>query len=631
MASTGPNQSQPYTANSNSPFNYGQQETQGLSGISKDVFSGLLSVITSFSLNEAIVRILNWISDIFVLVLHYFWSLIGTFIITNIDFSSSTSYLNGQAQGIIRNVFLLFVTLGVALTLSFFFLNVGTSAMGLGRGELRLRSIGRLLVAISIILFIPMIASLLSYLTNSVSFLIYKQNTMNTQGVLQGLENLTSSSFSAATPELNAYTTQNLGVTVSVRDGIIAFLNISFFVAFLGCMFGMMIGSFKISKGDPKGSTVFFGAALGVVFIFAAFQITRYLFGAGHTIFPEETQFSSAVGNTNFPKVTHLSAAAGYNPGGVFYIPPEQTPAGSPTAQSGFWASVTDIFKSSATQEASIGLTLAAAIIKIFVSVWGCWLVVKVFFQKIYQLLVLMAIFVLSPVIASTIAHPAIERIGINGATFWVKYHLYSVCWAIAIIFMYMISSINFGFSTIGAQNFETALAMLGGLLFLEKVEGLVGLLTGTGGPSVEGAMRDFEGFKNGMIGAATMAFSGTTAALTAGKQALGSSWGGHHAAGAALGGAMGFLAPVAGMKMTTQAMATAGVKMADFMGNAFHRAGSSNPNPYDIPGGRAEGGERPGYTQMASKINNLADSLEARSSASKGNSKPGPGKSYQV
>jgi hypothetical protein len=260
---------------------------------------------------------------------------------------------------------------------------------------------------------------------------------------------------------------------------------------------------------------------------------------------------------------------------------------------------------------------LLAVIIKIFVSLYGCWIILKVFFSKVYQLLTLAALFILSPLIAASLAHPSTEGIAHAGLRIIIKNYLYSVVWAIALVFMFILTSINFGFQNLGAQNFETALAMLGGLIFLEKIEGLVGLLVGDGkGPSVEGAMNDFGRFGQTMVTGATAAFGGAAGAITASKGAMGEGFGGHHMAGAIAGGAMGFMAPVLGTATSAKMGASAGIKLAHSMGQMFSGVGqgSNSPNPYSSSGSWAEGGQK----NLAGSIDNLSASLQARSTPRK-------------
>lgn len=602
-----------YSQNPDTPFNYGSDEEKGLGDISKSIFSGAMSLISSFSFNGAVIKILNWIADVFVLVMKFFWSLVGPILIVNIDFTNANSFTNALGFKTVSNIYTLFVSIGVCCALSFFFLHLGQNAVGLGRIEISFRSLVRLMVALSVLLILPYFTSFMALWSNSISQLIYQQNQMNTSGALDGLSNLAASTFSQSAPVQPVIAQTDLTAASNVRAGFLMLLNFSYFVAFIGCIIGMAIGSYKISANANNGVRIFVGACLGLIFLFGAFELTRYLFGSGAAIFG---------GNTN-----QITSAQAYN-GYTFNIPQPIPSQPTTTDSSSFWGGIMDVFKSQATSEEQIGLTLIAVIIKIFVSIYGCWIIAKVFFGKIFQLLTLAALFLISPLLAATISHPAMEGIAISGLKYTIKYYLYSVVWAIAIVFMFIISSINFGFTSMGAQNFETALAMLGGLIFIEKVEGLVGLLTGTGGPTVEGAMKDFGQFSASVIGGATAAFGATAAAVGISKSSLGESFGAHHMAGAIAGGAAGFMAPVLGAGTTAKMAASAGIKMANTMGNFFNQSGNgsaptapgpSSFNPYDTVGSSAN-------ADLSTNLQNLTSTLQTRSLSQKGPSGQGKG-----
>jgi hypothetical protein len=594
-----------YSANPNTPFNYGSNEEQNLSGVGKDIFSGMMSLLSSFTFNSAVVKILDWISNIFVLAMKYFWTLVGAILIRNIDFTSAQSFLNQLGFQTVSNLYTLFVTVGVCLSLSFFFLHIGQNAIGLGRVEIRYRSLIRLMVAISVLIFIPMFTSFMALWTNSLSQLIYQQNLMSMNGALDGISSLEPSAFSQNIPTQPAAAPVDSTSYTNVHNGILSFLNVTYFFAFVGCIVGMAVGAFKISANAQNGIKIFAGAALGLIFILISFQVTRYYFSAGASI------FGSTPGQ--------ISSTQAYN-GSTFTVPQAQSFSTLNTDTSGFWGGVQSVFNSTISQEASMGLELLAVIVKIFVSIFGCWIICKVFFGKIFQLLMLAALFILSPLLAASIAHPALENIAATGLKYIVKYYLYSVVWAIALVFMFIITSINFGFSNLGAQNFETALAMLGGLIFLEKVEGLVGLLTGTGGPSVEGAMRDFGTISQTMLTGASAAFGGAAGAITAAKAGkIGDSFGTHHMAGAVAGGALGFMAPILGAGKTAGLGATAGINLAHAMGNMMPGSGGSTPNPYNSTGSSASDPN----TDLSNSLNNLTNTLQTRASAKKPPSNP--------
>ena len=586
--------------NPNSPFVYGttDQQQSGLDWVGKALFNGTMALIQSFSFNSVIIKVMDWFANIFVLVMKFFWTLVGAVLIRNIDFTSSQSFNNPLGFSTVNHLYTLFVTVGVCCTLSFFFLHIGQNAVGLGRMEIKARSLVRLMVALSLIIILPYFTSFMALWTNSLSQLIYQQNMMNMNGALDGISNMTTQTFSQTTP--TQPTTADTSTFTTVHSGILMLLNYSYFVAFIGCVIGMAIGSYKISANSQNGMRTFIGACLGLIFIIVAFEVTRYLFSSGLSIFG---------GNPN-----QISSVGAFN-GSTFNIPQPQTAPTLNTDTGGFWGGVNQIFKSAMTQEASTGLQLVAVIVKIFVSIFGCWIIAKVFFGKIFQVLTLAALFLLSPLLVATIAHPAMESIGVAGLKYTIKYYLYSVVWAIALVFMFIITTINFGFSNLGVQNFETALAMLGGLIFVEKVEGLVGLLTGTGGPSVEGAMRDFGQFSSTMLSGATAAFGGAAGAIAGAKASMGEGFGAHHMAGAIAGGAAGFMAPVLGAGKTANMASKAGIQLAHSMGNYFGGGGGSSSgassNPYDAPGSKAEGGE------LASSIQNLSNNLQARSAAS--------------
>jgi hypothetical protein len=160
---------------------------------------------------------------------------------------------------------------------------------------------------------------------------------------------------------------------------------------------------------------------------------------------------------------------------------------------------------------------------------------------------------------------------------------------------------------------------MLGGLIFIEKIEGLVGLLTGTGGPSVEGAIKDFGNFSNTMMTGAAAAFGGASGAIAAGKAAYGASWGGHHLAGAIAGGAGGFIAPVLGTGTTSRMAANAGIKLAHQMGNYFSNSGqvkNSSPSAYSSKDSSSD-------SDLANSLQNLSNNLQTKNM----NRKPPPNK----
>ena len=597
-----------YSSNPNTPFNYGPQEQTNLSGVGKDIFSGMMSLISSFTLNSALVKILDWIANIFVLAMKYFWTLVGAILIRNIDFTSAQSFLNPLGFQTVNNLYTLFVTVGVCLSLSFFFLHIGQNAIGLGRVEIRYRSLIRLMVAISVLIFIPMFTSFMALWTNSLSQLIYQQNLMSMNGALDGISSLEPSVFSQNIPTQPATAGTDTTSYTNVHNGLLTLLNVSYFFAFVGCIIGMAVGSFKISANAQNGVKIFGGSILGLIFIIISFEVTRYFFSNGVTLLG---------GNPN-----QISSVQAYN-GSTFIVPQAQSFSSLNTDTSGFWGGVQQAFNSTVSQEASMGLELLAVIVKIFVSIFGCWIILKVFFGKIFQLLMLAALFIISPLLAASIAHPALENIATTGLKYIVKYYLYSVVWAIALVFMFIITSINFGFSNLGAQNFETALAMLGGLIFLEKVEGLVGLLTGTGGPTVEGAMKDFASFSQTMMTGASAAFGGAAGAIAASKAGgLANSFGSHHMTGAVAGGAMGFIAPVLGPGRTANLGATAGINLANSMGNMMSGLGggpSSTPNPYNRTGSSAKDPN----ADLSNSLNNLTNTLQTRSASKKPPTKP--------
>ena len=458
-----------YSANPTTPFNYGSQEQTGLGSIGKDIFSGMMSLVTSFTFNQAVIKIMDWISNIFVLVMKFFWNLVGSILIRNIDFTSNSSFNNALGFNTVNNIYILFVTVGVCCCLSFFFLHIGQNAVGLGRMEIRFRSLIRLMVAITLIIFLPYFTSFMALWTNSLSQLIYQQNMMNMNGALDGISQMEAQQFSLLTPTQPSAAPGDTSSYANAHAGLLNLLDYAYYLAFVGCIIGMAVGSYKISAHSPNGIRIFTGACLGLLFIFGAFEVTRYLFINASAIFG---------GNPG-----QINSVQAFN-GSVFALPQPQSSPALNTSSNGFWSAVQQDFNSTITLEANIGLELVAVIIKIFISIFGCWIIAKVFFGKIFQLLTLAALFLLSPVLVATLAHPAMENIAFAGLKYTVKYYLYSVVWAIALVFMFLITTINFGFSNLGVQNFETALAMLGGLIFIEKIEGLVGLLTGTGGPS---------------------------------------------------------------------------------------------------------------------------------------------------
>lgn len=414
-------------------------------------------------------------------------------------------------------------------------------------------------------------------------------------GALDGISNMTALTFSQTTPtQPSASPTDTLSFS-NVHSGLLLLLNYAYFFAFVGCVIGMAVGSYKISANSQNGFRIFAGACIGLIFVFAAFEITRYLFTNGLSIFG---------GNPS-----QISSTQAFN-GSTFSIPQPQSAPNLNTDSGGFWAGVQQIFKSNVTQEASIGLEMVAVIVKIFVSLFGCWIIAKVFFGKIFQLLTLAALFLLSPLLVATLAHPAMEGIAIAGLKYTIKYYLYSVVWAIALVFMFIMTSINFGFSSLGVQNFETALAMLGGLIFVEKVEGLVGLLTGTGGPTVEGAMRDFGQFSTAVIGGATAAFGATAGVVAAAKANMGTKFSSHHMAGAVAGGAAGFMAPVLGAGTTAKVAANAGIQLAHSMGSFF------NPGGFSGSGG-STGPTSPSpapNSDLDNTLQSLSNTLQSRS-----------------
>jgi hypothetical protein len=588
-----------YSANPSTPFNYGNAEKKGLDGIGSSIFNGMMSLFTSFTFNQSAIKILDWVANVFVLVMKYFWTLVGSILIRNIDFTNQASFNNGLGFQTVNNLYILFVTVGVCCTLSFFFLHIGQNAVGLGRTEIRFRSLIRLLVALSVIMIIPYFTSFMALWTNSLSQLIYQQNMMNMNGALDGISNMSAQSFSQTTPVQPSSAPVDTLSFANVHAGLLMILNYSYFFAFIGCVIGMAVGSYKISSASQNGMKIFIGACLGLIFIIVAFELTRYLFANGASIFG---------GNPG-----QVSSVRAFN-GSTFTVPQPLTSPNLNMDTGGFWSGVQQIFNSTFTQEASVGLELIAVIVKIFISIFGCWIIAKVFFGKIFQLLTLAALFLLSPLLAATIAHPAMEGIAVAGLKYTVKYYLYSVVWAIALVFMFIITTINFGFSNLGVQNFETALAMLGGLIFVEKVEGLVGLLTGTGGPTVEGAMRDFGQFTAAVIGGATAAAGSTMGAIGAAKATMGESFGGHHLAGAVAGGAAGFMAPVLGAGTTSKVAANAGISLAHSLGSYFS-GGAPSPaassNPYDNIGGGSSGN-----SDLANSLQGLSNSLNSRTMA---------------
>src|SRR5208283_3172217 len=101
-----------------------------------------------------------------------------------------------------------------------------------------------------IIMIIPYFTSFMALWTNSLSQLIYQQNMMNMNGALDGISNMTSQTFSQTTPAQPSASPSDTLSFSNVHAGLLMLLNYSYFFAFIGCVIGMAVGSYKISSGS---------------------------------------------------------------------------------------------------------------------------------------------------------------------------------------------------------------------------------------------------------------------------------------------------------------------------------------------------------------------------------------------
>lgn len=512
----------------------------------------------------------------------YVYNKIGTILIPIPDLADSRTY-NGFAGGLVHNIYQIMVVMGIFVGLVVFIARVGMMASGLGGRELTVTAVTRLIVAMTLMVAWPTIYSFFNQMATSAGYLIFGQNTASVTDVLKGISNLDDETALQAqgTPASNGSTSASSSPEQALSGNMNNVLVVSKMLGMVLCLIGLMYGGYRFSTGDQNGLKITFGAILGVAFVIGAGHLAQYFLNQAQ---PLQPLANSTVGNptTNLT----LPSATAIDRGNIL----DQF-----NTQSSIWASI----------------------LKVIVSLWGLFICIGVLLSKFFQVASLIVIFFLGPIFCGLTASPATEGIARQGFLLMLKYQLYSVIWAIALMVLYIIGSVNFGAESLGVGNLLSAFAILAGLQLVQNAEAFASLFTAGAGVSIGSARDTWSNFSKAMIsGAIVGGFKGTGEVIAGTKHGMKPAQGAEKV-GAVIGGIIGSAIPVLG----TVAGAKGGRNLFR-MGNALATAAAG-------PGGGA-GPTGEGNDRFANAVGNLAGEQKAQRIASQGRTKGSGGGAAQ-
>jgi len=549
--------------------------TTPLTGESANVYTAISTFFNFLDPTQGAAALLNYIAQLFYNGLLWLYNFIGTFLIPIPDVSQASTFLNGS-NVIVNNIYGIFACLGVYVALCGLAINAAVLASGLGRGQVSIGVVVRSAVSIAFIVAWPVIFSFFAQVFTATGYLIFGQNTIETSGMFNALNVMgtTSVSGNSTLVSSNNVTQNNVPNTGStITQGFQSFWGVAYPICLALCVVGLFIGGWTLARGSPDGAKILIGAVFGLLVVTSATTlISNFINTSSGLTSPGQINSTHALGNgsslLSFPA---SAGGGGTNPGVGSVI-------GSMTNGT---------------------LVAVSALLKIIISIWGMVICMGVIFAKFLQIVTLLIIFFLGPCLAGFLSHPATESIAINGFKLMLKNMINSVIWSLALVVLYLLTNINFGAQTLGANNLLMALAVLAGLEIVKDSDKFAqlfanGITVGQGhstwGNFAAGATGMVAGAVGGiatMSGLAASAVGVEGAAKAAGFAGAAAGSSPHmQLAGAALGAMTPFLGVSGGQKL-----GQAGAHLFNTVDRLSKGPSSSGGGSSSAPGGTSSSG----------------------------------------
>ena len=496
------------------------------------------------------------------------------------NFNSTSQYVQaGSAAGgawtAVLNLTHLFQYLGFFVLVIAFTIYMGKMALGLNSQSFTILTVMRLCLPVFLIVLWPYIVSGLAVGTTALSLWIYEQGpnqvyaAFNALNVSQSTPLTANTSAGAAALETTGSLWAPLGLGVSASVTMHTILNnilaivfgITEFLSIVGILYGLS----KLHAGKEAGLKIIAGAFTAFFLTIAASHIVVWF--AKPSPMPTGSLAGGLVNNSSnvsAPSVLSPSQPGningsiaypganvepGDNSGNQVAITPLQAPSNVPTISAATGVSdIYDTLPSSQVTQTQItplqdmGDSLANLVnsfLRMVCALWGTVIIFSVLLAKFYQIVMIFLLYFLGYVVIGLYGNPETEGYPKSFWLIFLKYHLFSPVWALALVAINLLAGVNW--SILLGQNmgvFGNVLMILGGFTVFQNNQDLAALFSTDKdkGGSAKEFMRDGMALMR-TAGIATQVLSGAPMQYAAAK-ATGLAGGAVGAAGGVMPGA---------------------------------------------------------------------------------------------
>ncbi len=535
----------------------------------------------------------RWIADICVQGLFMIYGWLGTrllYIPDVTDRSTYTGVIGIDASPVVQNAMQVMEFLGFFLLAVLFIFYMGRLALGISGQTFTFYTIGRLLLPVFLIFSWPYICSEAARICTNLAYYIYNLNPYQPKDILQGLNNFnppTSGSGGSAVGSAHKYW---LGYELSYLK-LFAFALSTFLAAI-----GIKIGLSRIHDGKGGGYQIILTAVAALFMIYFTPSLITYFSYTGQA---NNVGSSSIEPNANPIRPQNPALPMNPNTNPFPNLPAEQSqttsvyvnPAPAPTlpgpGPQDQYDPNQDTFQD-----------LCASLIKVFVAIWGIFIVIGVLIAKCYQVISILVLFLLGFPIIGCFGHPATEHIPVNALKLWIKLHLYAPMWALTLLVFNLVIFMNWGpEGGGGAGSIMTTFTILAGLSIVQNASDFANIFTNFNwgsGSSAHGFMKD------AMSTVRTVALGASAVSGEFGQKVA--KFGAGGAGAAILGGGAGALGMLGGPGVSmaaAKAFGNMGYKAGSMVGE--HGTKALNAVSNSLAG--KSGKDRPGISQYLNKL----------------------------
>lgn len=512
------------------------------------------------------------------------------------------------ARGV-QDVIYIMLWIGIITLFVSFSIHVGSMALDITKHNLNYLIVLRLLIPLMCLFAWPSIVSFCGRFVTDLGYYIYHQNTLETKGVFEGLQN-----FAITNGPISPNGSYDNSNQYIVQQGFNSIMDLTWGFAGFFCLIGMVYGFFHMRQGVEYGGKIVAGAAVCLLLVgFSPLLITLLTKQAGVEKIGATSPWADKQGQPIFSTRGVLPNTTN----GQFNLPGEKNVESQVVLQSPPAApppTDTDPNAPNPVMAEYNWSQIVSGILKIFISVFGILIVIGVLIAKMYQVVSIFVLLFLGFVFIGLLGHPSSQNICLSGLKLFLKLHLYTPIWALTLLILHWVVHIKFTSNLAGISGILTVFAVLAALQVIQNTSDFAGIFSNFNWKTGDTGQRIFSDTVKAAqttalaAGVATSAPTQKLAGLaTGGAGALIGMFGGP--GGAAKGFALGQKLGAGSMKSMNVISNTVSKKGAGInqyssqISQAANKAGAfikdkafsgiKSPNPYNAPGSKASGGRK--------------------------------------